>query len=81
MATLSAAEQRAATDGIFRAVGEDAYRAAVILQYLRTVLPAFTWTTQLRTRAELWQPFVDAGLSISAWCDEVIRQADILANA
>jgi hypothetical protein len=40
----------------------------VILNYLQTVLPAFTWAAQLRTRAALWQPFLDDGLSINAWC-------------
>lgn len=80
MATLSTAEQRGAVDGIFRACGENYNEAAVILNYLKTVLPAFTWEAQLRTRAAVWQPFVASGLSIDWWCDEVIRLATILAN-
>lgn len=80
MATLSQAEQRGAIDGILKACGENYADAAIVLNYLKTVLPAFAWDAQLRTRAALWQPFIDSGLSIPAWCDEVIRLAAILAN-
>ena len=79
MATLSQAEQRGAIDGIFRACFEDYQRAAVILFYLRTVLPQFAWDTQLRTRALIWQPYIDSGLSIGWWCDETIRLSNTLS--
>lgn len=75
MATLSQSEQRAAIDGLFKAAGEDTNEGGVILAYLETVLPQFSWETTLRTRAAIWQPYIDSGLSISAWCDEVIRLA------
>jgi hypothetical protein len=80
MATLSTAEQRGAVDGLLKVAHEDPSQGGVILNYLKTVLPAFTWDTQLRTRAALWQPFLDDGLSINAWCDEVIRYAAVYSN-
>lgn len=80
MATLSQAEQRAAIDGLFKAAGEDVNEAGIILAYLETVLPSFSWENTLRTRAAIWQPYIDSGLSISAFCDEVIRLAHIQLN-
>jgi hypothetical protein len=80
MATLSTAEQRGAIDGLLKVAGEDTNQAGVILNYLQTVLPAFTWAAQLRTRAAVWQPFLDDGLSISAWCDDAIRYAAVFAQ-
>jgi hypothetical protein len=77
MATLNTAEQRAAIDGLLKSAKEDSNEAGIILAYLETVLPTFGWAALLRTRAALWQPFIDDGLSISAWCDEVIRLANI----
>jgi hypothetical protein len=79
MATLSQAEQRGAIDGIFQACGEDYQRAAVILFYLRTVLPAFTWDSLLTTRALLWAPYVASGLSIAWWTAETIRLSNTLS--
>jgi hypothetical protein len=78
MATLSTAEQRGAIDGIFQACGRDYNQAAVVLNYLRTVLPTFTWDALLRTRAAIWQPYIDSGLSIGWWCDETIRLSNTL---
>jgi hypothetical protein len=75
MATLSTAEQRGAIDGLLKVAHEDPSQGGIVLNYLQTVLPAFTWAAQLKTRAALWQPFIDDGLSINAWCDEVIRYA------
>jgi hypothetical protein len=80
MATLSQAEQRGAIDGIFRACGEDYNRAAVILFYLRTVLPTFTWDSLLTSRALLWQPYIDDGLSIAWWTGETIRLSNTLGG-
>lgn len=77
MATLSQAEQRAAIDGLLKAAGEDAQEGGIILAYLQSVLPAFAWETTLRSRAAVWQPYLNSGLSISAFCDEVVRLAAI----
>jgi len=77
VATLSQAEQRGAVDGIFRFAGEDYQLAGAVLAYLKTVLAAFTWDAQLRTRAALWQPYITSGLSITWWCDETIRYSNI----
>jgi hypothetical protein len=33
----------------------------------------------MRAKA-LWQPFLDDGLSINAWCDEVIRYAAVYSQ-
>lgn len=76
MATLSQAEQRAAIDGLLKSAQEDAREGGIILAYLETVLPAFAWETTLRSRAAVWAPFLADGLSISAWCDEVVRYAN-----
>jgi hypothetical protein len=80
MATLSTAEQRGAVDGLLKVAGEDTQEAGTILNYLQTVLPAFTWATQLRTRALIWAPFIASGLSIDWWVDEAIRYAAVKAN-
>ncbi len=79
MATLSQAEQRAAIDGLLQFSNRDAPTAATVLAYIETVLPTFPWETTLRQRAALWQPFIDSHLSISAWCDEVIRLVGTMA--
>jgi hypothetical protein len=80
MATLSTAEQRGAVDGLLKVAHEDPSQGGRHPQLPQTVLPAFTWAAQLKTRAALWQPFLDDGLSINAWCDEVIRYAAVYSQ-
>lgn len=79
MATIPLPERRAACDGIFRVVGEDATEAGRFLNYLNVAFSGFTWSVYLRERALIWQPFIDSGLSINAWVDEAERWAAIFA--
>jgi len=80
MATIPLPERRTACDGIFRVVGEDPAEAGRFLNYLNQTFAGFTWSVYLRERALIWQPFIDSGLSIDAWCDEVERYAAIFAQ-
>lgn len=80
MATLNQNEQRGAVDGLLKVAGEDAQQGGIILNYLQTVLPTFSWATQLRTRALIYAPFIASGLSIDWWVDEAIRYAAFYAQ-
>ena len=80
MATIPLPERRTACDGLLRVSGEDAVEGGRILNYLNIAFPGFAWTTILRERALIWQPFIDSGLSIDAWIDEVERWAAIFAG-
>lgn len=78
MATIPLPERAVAIDTLMLISGEDASVAARILDFLRTAFTGFDWEGILRTRARDWQPFIIVGLSIDAWVDEVVRQANIL---
>ena len=81
MATISTAERNAIVDLTMTVSGEDAAHAAVILDLLQTGLSGIAWATILRTRAASWAPYGASGLSVSAWCDEVVRIAAVYAYA
>ena len=80
MATIPQGERNAAIDALMRVVGEDAYEGGRLINYLNTAFPGFTWMSILRTRSANWAPYISSGLSITAWCNEVERQAAIFAN-
>ena len=73
--TISTAERNVIVDGLLSISGENAQVAGRFLSFLVTYAPGIPWTTLLRTRAASWAPFVASRLSISAWCDEVVRYA------
>lgn len=79
MATIPLPERAVAIDTLMTVAGEDVALGGTILDYLRTAFPGFDWPGILRTRAATWQPYIDNGLSITQFVDEVIRISDVLA--
>lgn len=75
---ISNPERRAIILALFGAYGEWAEPIAKMMHYLITALPSIAWESELRTQAATYQPFIDSGLSITAWCDEVMRQANLV---
>ena len=73
MATVSQAERRAAMDILLQTYGEDYQQAATVMRYLTAAIPGMDWMNYLRQRAAIYQPFIDSGLSINWWLDEVQR--------
>jgi hypothetical protein len=80
MATIPQVERNVAMDGLCRVSGEDPNVGGRILHFMNTSFPAFDWIGILRNRAAVYPPFIASGLSTSAWCDEVNRQALVLAG-
>lgn len=70
-------EKNALVRCILSALGEDYPAMGRLIYYLRLELPAVDWPITLGTIAAAWQPFIDSGLSIDWWVNEVMRQADI----
>jgi hypothetical protein len=71
---LNAAERNQVVDAFFKCFGEEAQDTGRALKFMS----AFTvgqvdLLATLATRAFLWQPFIDSGLSIQAWVDDVTR--------
>lgn len=81
MATVSNAERNAICDHMFRVCGEDASRVGLLLDFVQTGITGINWQSIMRTRAANWAPYVASGLSISAFCDEVVRYAAVYAYA
>ena len=81
MATINTNERNAIIDLLMTVSGEDAAKGGVILDFLQTGLPGIAWATILRTRAANWQPYIESGLSISAFCDEIVRMAAVFASS
>ena len=73
---INAAERNALIRSLLSAFGEDYSAMGRLIYYLRLELPAVDWPTVLATIAANWQPFIDSGLSIQWWVNEVMRQAD-----
>ena len=55
------------------AYAKDYDTVAAILRPLRTEFPTINWIGELTTIATTWQPFLDTGLSIQWWINEVDR--------
>ena len=72
---INAADARQLARVILMAYGEDVSTVANILRPLRAAWPAIGWMTELTTIATTWQPFLDSGLSIQWWLNEVDRQS------
>lgn len=80
MATIPQNERNAAMDGLCKVAGEDAQEGGRLLNYMNQAFPTFDWIGILRIRAASWQPFIDSGLSVGWWCDEVARYAAVFAG-
>jgi len=72
---INAADARQLARVILMAYFEDYTTVAAILRPLRTEWPSINWIGELSTIALSWQPFIDSGLSIQWWLDEVNRQS------
>jgi hypothetical protein len=72
---INAADARQLARVILMAYGENYELIAAILKPLRTEWPAINWMTELSTIATTWQPFLDSGLSVQWWLNEVDRQS------
>ena len=73
---INAADARQLARVILMAYGEDYSIVATILQPLRTEFPSINWIAELTTIAMNWQPFLDSGLSIQWW----INQVDLMSQ-
>ena len=72
---INAADARQLARVILMAYFEDYSTVAAILRPLRAEWPSINWITELTTIATAWQPFIDSGLSIQWWLNEVDRQS------
>lgn len=79
MATVSNAERNAICDHICRVAGEDAHQSATLLDFVQTGLTGIAWESIYRTRAAGWAPYIASRLSITSFCDDVVRQAAVMA--
>ena len=70
---INAADARQLARVILIAYFEDYQRVAYLLKPLRQEWPTINWMAELTTIATTWQPFLDSGLSIQWWLNEVDR--------
>jgi len=72
---LNNAEKSQIARSFLRCFGEDAYWCGRTLRFVAVYTNQNVDLLQsLRDAASIWQPFIDSGLSIGWWCDEVERQ-------
>lgn len=74
---ITVTERNALVRSILTAFGEDVAAMGRLVHYLRLELPAVNWTTVLTTAGSSWQPFLDSGLDITWWVNEINRYADM----
>jgi hypothetical protein len=75
---LNAAERNQVVDSFFRCFGEDSSNCGRALRFMSDfTVGSVNLLSTLQTRAFLWQPFIDSGLSIQAWVDDVTRIYDL----
>jgi len=72
---INAADARQLARVILLAYREDYTTVAAILAPLRVEWPSIDWMTELTTIATTWQPFLDSGLSVQWWLNEVDRRS------
>jgi hypothetical protein len=71
---LNAAERNQVVDAFFKCFGEESYDTGRALRFMSDfTVGQVNLLSTLATRAFLWQPFIDSGLSIQAWVDDVTR--------
>lgn len=70
---VSAQDRKAIILALLNAYGDNYTPVAQMMRYLIAALPAIAWETELRTQAAAFAPFIASGLSITWWCDEVMR--------
>ena len=72
---LNAADARALARVILMSYGEDYDVVASILKPLRVQFSSINWMAELTTIATTWQPFLDSGLSVQWWLNEIDRRS------
>jgi hypothetical protein len=71
---LNASERNQVVDAFFMCFGEEAHETGRALKFMSVfTVGQVDLLATLATRAFLWQPFIDSGLSIQAWVDDVTR--------
>jgi len=71
---LNAAERNQVIDAFFKCFETDSNTCGRALRFFSDFTAGqVNLLTTLQTRAFLWQPFIDQGLSIQAWVDDVTR--------
>ena len=73
---LSTADRDLIITTLFEIAVEDCSVMGRILAKLELRFPAIAWRTRMVTLARLYQPFINAGLSIDWWTTEAARYAD-----
>ncbi len=73
---INAADARQLARVILMAYFEDYTTVAAILKPLRAEWPSINWIGELTTIATTWQPFIDSGLSVQWW----LNQVDLLSQ-
>lgn len=74
---INAADARQLARVILMSYGEDVSTVAMILKPLRAQWTTIDWMSELTAIATTWQPFLDSGLSIQWWLNEVDRQSQL----
>lgn len=72
---INQADARQLSRVMLMAYGEDYDVVSMILKPLRVEYPTINWIAELTTVATAWQPFIDSGLSVQWWLNEVDRRS------
>lgn len=72
---INAADARQLAHVMLQAYGEDISTIASILRPLRVTYTTINWVSELSAVAFAYQPFLDSGLSILWWVQEVDRMS------
>ena len=71
---INQADARQLAQVMLLAYGEDIEQVVAILRPLTVQWPSIDWMGELRTVAATFQGFIDSGLSVQAWLNEVQRR-------
>ena len=79
---LSPAERNQIVDAFFKCFGENSEICGRALRFFSDfTVGNVNLLATMQTRAFLWQPFIDSGLSIQAWVDDVTRIYNLTQTA
>ena len=79
---LNASERNQVIDSFFACFGEDSQTCGRALRFFSEFTAgSVNLLATLQSRAFQWQPFIDSGLSIQAWVDDVTRVYNLTQTA
>lgn len=79
---LNASERNQVVDAFFKCFGEDSANCGKTLRFMSDfTVGTVSLLSTMQTRAFSWQPFIDSGLSIQAWVDDVTRIYNLTQTA